>query len=137
MFLRIEKGSSTPISRQIAEQIASLIASDGLPPGKCLPSVRDLARQLAVNPNTVLRVYERLAREGLVELRQGQGTFVAHQGSRRAAEGHRARLLEELRGLVRQAAALGMDRPQIHALLEEALDQVAASSPLPAPEPTS
>jgi GntR family transcriptional regulator len=49
MFLRIEKGSAVPISRQIADQIASLCASGGVTPGQRLPSVRELARDLAVN----------------------------------------------------------------------------------------
>jgi GntR family transcriptional regulator len=65
MFLRIEKGSAVPISRQIAEQIATLCASGSLQPGDRLPSVRELARELAVNQNTILRVYERLVGEGL------------------------------------------------------------------------
>ena len=52
MFLRIEKGSAVPISRQIAEQIATLCASESLRPGDRLPSVRELARELAVNQNT-------------------------------------------------------------------------------------
>ena len=60
MFLRIEKGSAVPISRQIAEQIATLCASGSLTAGERLPSVRELARELAVNQNTILRVYERL-----------------------------------------------------------------------------
>ena len=77
MFLRIEKGSSAPISRQIAHQIASLCAAGSLKPGERLPSVRELARDLGVNQNTILRVYERLSRDGLLEMRQGQGTFVA------------------------------------------------------------
>ena len=64
MFLRIEKGSAVPISRQIAEQIATLCASGTLRPGERLPSVRELARELAVNQNTILRVYERLVRRG-------------------------------------------------------------------------
>ena len=82
MFLRIEKGSAVPISRQIADQIASLCASGGVQPGERLPSVRELARELAVNQNTVLRVYERLCGEGLLEMRHGQGTFVAGRTSK-------------------------------------------------------
>ena len=64
MFLRIEKGAAAPVSRQIAQQIVSLCASGNLTPGARLPSVRELARDLEVNQNTVLRVYERLCRDG-------------------------------------------------------------------------
>src|SRR6266404_2614665 len=76
MFIRIEKGSSIPISRQIAEQVRAQCLSGALPAGEQLPSVRELAQQLAVNVNTVVRVYERLAADQLIEMRHGEGTFV-------------------------------------------------------------
>ena len=56
--------------------------SGGVRPGDRLPSVRELARELAVNQNTVLRVYERLCGEGLLEMRHGQGTFVTGRMSK-------------------------------------------------------
>src|SRR5688572_2630670 len=108
MFLRIEKGSAVPISRQIADQIASLCASGGVQPGERMPSVRELARELAVNQNTVLRVYERLSGEGLLEMRHGQGTFVAGRASKKLQASHRTRLVDELRQIARQAVGLGL-----------------------------
>jgi GntR family transcriptional regulator len=120
MFLRIEKGSSVPISRQIADQIASLCASGGLQSGERLPSVRELARELAVNQNTVLRVYERLSGEGLLEMRHGQGTFVASHASKTRQASHRARLVDELRQIARQAIGLGLSNEELHELLAEA-----------------
>lgn len=128
MLLRIEKGSSVPISRQIAEQVASLCAAGKLKSGDRLPSVRELARELAVNQNTILRVYERLTGDGLLERRHGQGTFVATTASRRAAQGHKHRLVEELRQIARQAIGLGLSADETHALLAEALEQLAAQS---------
>lgn len=76
MYIRIEKGSSVPISRQIADQIRAQCLAGLAQPGSCLPSVRQLAKELVVNVNTVVRVYERLAAEGLVEMKHGDGTFV-------------------------------------------------------------
>ena len=76
MFVHIERGSSVPISRQISEQLRSQCLSGTLSSGEKLPSVRELAQQLAVNVNTVFRIYERLAAEGLIELRHGDGTYV-------------------------------------------------------------
>lgn len=131
MLLRIEKGSSVPVSRQIAEQVAALCAAGKLKPGDRLPSVRELARELAVNQNTVLRVYERLTGEGLLERRHGQGTFVAATASRRAAAAQRTRILDELRQLCRQAVGLGLSRDEVHALVAEALDQLGAESETP------
>lgn len=129
MLLRIEKGSSVPISRQIAEQIASLCAAGKLKPGDRLPSVRELARDLAVNQNTILRVYERLTGEGLLDRRHGQGTFVAETAGRRATAAHRKRLVEELRQVGRQAIGLGLSRDEVHELLATALDQLGAEEP--------
>jgi GntR family transcriptional regulator len=127
MFLRIEKGSAVPISRQIADQIAGLYASGALRPGERLPSVRELARELAVNQNTVLRVYERLCGDGVLEMRHGQGTFVADRPAKRNLAAHRARLVDELRQIARQAVGLGLSSDDLHELLAEAVDGVAAS----------
>ena len=124
MFLRIEKGSAVPISRQIAEQIATLCASGSLELGERLPSVRELARELAVNQNTILRVYERLVGEGLLEMRHGQGTFVAARAKRGQLAVHRERLVDELRQIARQAIGLGLSTDELHELLSEALDGV-------------
>ena len=120
MFLRIEKGSAVPISRQIAEQIATLCASGGVKPGERMPSVRELARELAVNQNTVLRVYERLCGEGLLEMRHGQGTFATGKTSQSRLAAHRARLVDELRQIARQAVGLGLSTDELHELLAEA-----------------
>ncbi len=129
MFLRIEKGSSVPISRQIADQIASLCASGGVEPGERLPSVRELARDLAVNQNTVLRVYERLSGEGLLEMRHGQGTFVSSHASTSRTAMHRARLVDELRQIARQAVGLGLSSDELHELLAEAAEGLQNNEP--------
>jgi GntR family transcriptional regulator len=134
MFLRIEKGSAVPISRQIAEQIATLCASGAVRPGERLPSVRELARELAVNQNTVLRVYERLCGEGLLEMRHGQGTFATGRISKTRMAAHRARLVDELRQIARQAKGLGLSTDELHELLAEAADGVLQNQPLAAIE---
>lgn len=132
MLLRIEKGSAVPISRQIASQIATLCASGALRPGERLPSVRELARELAVNQNTVLRVYERLCGEGLLEMRHGQGTFVATRAKAGQLAIHRERIVDELRQVARQAFGLGLSLDELHELLSEAtngaVQHVAAGS---------
>jgi GntR family transcriptional regulator len=124
MFLRIEKGSAVPISRQIAQQIGTLCAAGSLSPGDRLPSVRELARDLGVNQNTILRVYERLCGDGLLEMRQGQGTFVALTAKKNASPGQRKRLIEELRQLARQGIALGLSTEEFHELVSIALDEL-------------
>jgi DNA-binding transcriptional regulator YhcF (GntR family) len=134
VFLRIEKGSAVPISRQLADQIATLCASGTLQPGERLPSVRELARELAVNQNTVLRVYERLCGEGLLEMRHGQGTFATGRMSKTRMAAHRARLVDELRQIARQATGLGLTTDELHELLAEAANGMATAQPTTAIE---
>ena len=127
MFLHIEKGSSTPISRQIAEQIAALCASGSLRSGDRLPSVRQLAHDLTVNQNTVLRVYERLSADGLVEMRHGEGTFVAGNGSRKRFETQRRQLQSELELIVRRGLMLGISPQELRAICDQAVDAQSQS----------
>jgi GntR family transcriptional regulator len=129
LFLHIERGSSTPISRQIAEQIAALCAAGSLQAGERLPSVRQLAQQLTVNQNTVLRVYERLAGEGLLEMRHGEGTFVAGNATRRRFEKQRRQFIDELELVIRRGVMLGIPEAELRQFCDEAICQVAEDSP--------
>lgn len=123
MLIRVEKGSAVPISRQIADQLRAQCLSGRLAAGMQVPSVRQLARELTVNQNTVLRVYERLASEGLLKMRHGEGTFVSDGVSKALLNGQRDQFFDELRQLVRQGRMLGIDAPGLHALLDDALTQ--------------
>ena len=127
MLLRIEKGSAVPVSRQIEAQIATLCASGRLKTSERLPSVRELARELAVNQNTVLRVYERLVSAGLLEMRHGQGTFVASGATAKSRKAHRIRLVNEFRQLARQGLSLGLSSTELRELLDEAVGQLKES----------
>ncbi|MDA1476113.1 GntR family transcriptional regulator [Bacillus changyiensis] len=71
--------SSKPIYRQIAEQLFKKIVRLEMKPGEKLPSVRDLAVETKVNPNTIQRTYAEMERMGIVEMRRGQGTFVVEK----------------------------------------------------------
>lgn len=121
MFIRIERGASAPISRQIAEQIRAQCVAGVLRPGQCLPSVRQLARELAVNVNTVVRVYERLSAEGLIEMRHGEGTFVSlpSKVTRAASElkQHREQYAREFEAVVRRGLLLGLTTPELRRML--------------------
>jgi GntR family transcriptional regulator len=119
MFIRIETSSGVPITRQIADQIRTHSASGALAPGDRLPSVRQLARELLVNQNTILRVYERLTAEGLLERRQGDGTYVADSLPRGRAKAQRELLVQEVDRLVHRALDLGVAADEIHTLLDE------------------
>ena len=76
----INPQSPVPVYRQIADYIRRAVAAGVYRPGEAIPSVRALALDLTVNPNTVQRAFEELEREGLVEVRKGLGMFVAKNG---------------------------------------------------------
>jgi GntR family transcriptional regulator len=125
VFFRIESSSGVPITRQIADQIRSHSASGALAPGDRLPSVRQLAKELAVNQNTILRVYERLTAEGLLERRQGDGTYVADSLPRGRVKAQRELLEQEIDRLANRAADLGVDADEVHELLAESFARIA------------
>ena len=124
MFIRVESTSGVPITKQIAEQIRMRCASGALAPGDRLPSVRQLAQELAVNQNTILRVYERLTAEGLLERRHGDGTYVAERLPTGQLKAQRELLKNEVARLVRRASALGVEADELHDLIDQALRDV-------------
>ena len=104
----VDSTNPTPIYAQLDRSIRAAIATGELGPGAQLPTVRQLAVDLAVNANTVARVYAQLERDGMLETRRGVGTFVRESPSPQAARAHRERELRELiRRFVGDAALLG------------------------------
>jgi GntR family transcriptional regulator len=121
MLNSINPKSGIPIHRQIADQIRRGVAAGLLAPGDQLPSVRALAEQLLINPNTAARVYRDLERDGLLETRRGQGTFIAQNASA-LAESERKRLISErLEGAAEEARAYGFSEEEVVRLLREIL----------------
>jgi DNA-binding transcriptional regulator YhcF (GntR family) len=103
--LQVDAHSAIPIRRQLAEQLKRVIEAGGVPQNEALPSIRELAGFLGINPNTVARVIEDLKRSGYVEARRGMGVFVAPGLPARAASIRREGFLKDV---VIRAAALGM-----------------------------
>lgn len=123
MFVHVERGSSVPVSRQIAEQVRSQCLSGRLKSGDKLPSVRELAQELAVNVNTVFRVYERLAAEGLIELRHGDGTYVCPRPaqSQQQLKAQIEKFQREFEALVQQGILLGFSAAELRTRLAAAI----------------
>lgn len=119
MRIHVETSSGMPITRQIAAQIRAQCASGTLQPGQRLPSVRALAAELAVNQNTILRVYERLTAEGLLERRHGDGTFVADRVPTGQMKAQRQLLRQEIARVAELARTLGVGAEELHHLLDE------------------
>jgi GntR family transcriptional regulator len=121
--IRVETSSGMPITRQIAAQIRAQCASGMLRPGERLPSVRALAAELAVNQNTILRVYERLTAEGLLQRRHGDGTFVANRVPTGQMRAQRELLRQQIARAAELAKTLGVDPEELHQLLQDTLEQ--------------
>ena len=108
MFDSIDPKSAVPIYRQITDQVRWRVAAGVFAPGDKLPSVRDLATQLLVNPNTIAKVYRDLERDGLLETRRGDGTYIS-AGASALAESERSRIVEDrLRSIARDIRAFGL-----------------------------
>lgn len=121
MWLHIDPASGTPIYRQIVEQVRQSVASGVLRAGDRLPSVRDLAIELAVNPNTVAKAYQELERDGVIDTPRGRGSFVADR-QQALAEAERLRLFGEAADrLVAEAYRLRIDPARVLAVLAEKL----------------
>jgi GntR family transcriptional regulator len=93
--IQIDHKSGVPFYRQIIDQVKSVIAAELVEPGDRLPTVRQLAVDLSINPNTVSRAYTELELTGLVETQMGSGTFISHKEVT-PDEMERRRMLDQL-----------------------------------------
>lgn len=113
MFDAIDPRSPTPLYEQIAARVRVAVAAGDLEPGDALPSVRALARDLRVNPATVVQAYRDLAADGFVEMRHGQGTFIQEVSPYLRDEERAARAQAMVRKLLEDAARLGIGIEEI------------------------
>lgn len=128
MLFAVEPSSPVPIYLQIVNQVRAAVAGGDLRPGDALPSVRQLALDLRVNPNTVAQAYRELDREGITYGQRGQGTFVAEMDAARRAE-ERVRTANALIArMLEEAFRLGFTAAEIGELLEEHLRSLHAGS---------
>jgi len=119
---RIERRSGVPTYLQIVQQAKQALRVGALRPGDRLPTAKSVVEQTAVNPNTVLKAYRELEREGLVEPRPGLGTFVLRSLARPESEVD-ARLRADLEDWVRRASAAGLTGDDLDALIADVRDQ--------------
>ncbi|TWT93860.1 GntR family transcriptional regulator [Stieleria varia] len=111
--IQVITGSKVPIYRQVVDQIRSAIGSGAVAIGQPLPSVRSLAGELVVNPNTIAKAYAALVADGVVESQQGRGYFVA-QRREIYTKAERTRRLDEAVGpMVAEALSLGFSEQEI------------------------
>ena len=125
--LRIDPSAATPIWSQIEDGVRRLVASGALKPGAPVPSVRDLAKDLRINPATVAKAYQRLTDGGVLTVRRGDGTYVA-DAPPAMSKAERARILKEAAGRFADlASTLGVAREEAEDALRAAWKKGANS----------
>jgi GntR family transcriptional regulator len=125
LMIQIATGDARSISKQIVDGVRMKIAMAELQPGAQLPSVRGLAQQLTINPNTVAKAYAELTSEGWLESRQGLGLFVATPRQRLSEAERERRMDEAVQGFVHEIIALDYPAQRAIARLEEELRAIA------------
>ena len=119
MLFHIDYNSSQPIYQQVIEQIKLSLVNGGLNPGDQLPSIRELAKTLRINPTTAARIYNELAHEGVLILRQGQGAFVAPKVVSVATEEIHRIVAAHARKMLVEGLRLGLTRDEIDIIIDQ------------------
>lgn len=119
MAFHVSTSSRLPIYQQLVQQIREAIARGELQPEQPLPSVRQLSRDLVINPNTVARAYTELERDGLVITRPGRGNYVAQPRQELTKAARERRLTEQLDAWLTEAVHLGFSAQQVLQLVRE------------------
>ncbi len=120
-MISVNPGSFVPLYEQVKKEVRRLIALGALKPGEALPSIRELAGDLVINPNTVARAYRELEQEGLVDTHKGRGCFVAGRKPSLVSKGKEAYLEQVFDQAIEEARRFDLDRSEIIELLERRL----------------
>lgn len=121
MWLDIDPRSSTPIYAQLVQGVKEAVARGLLQPGDRMPTVRELASQLMINPNTIAKAYQRLEQEGIIETMRSRGTFVAAASVHLNAEQGRKRIAELIQAMLVEAYHLGISNEEMQRLFMDNL----------------
>lgn len=135
LHLQLDSRSGVPVYRQMMDQMKYYVVGGTLRPGDQLPSIRELAGALAVNPTTVVKAYTELEREGVIEMRHGKGAFVASRAQALSVAEQESTLRRTARQLALEAAQLGVPAPRVVQLVREELGQIASAESASEPEP--
>lgn len=120
-MIRVDATSFVPIYEQIKQGIVRLVATGRLKVGEPLPSIRDLAAEIIVNPNTVARAYRELEQDGVVLTQKGKGSFVADRARPDVDRDIKVHLGQSLDEAIAEARRYGLDSGAIRELFEDRL----------------
>ncbi len=121
MFDHIDPRSPTPLYAQIAGRLKVAVSAGELRPGESLPSVRQLAARLRLNPATIAQAYRELESEGFVEMRQGSGTFIKDVATERRAQERGDQAVRLVRAMLAEAAKLGIQKDDLRRAMDREL----------------
>jgi GntR family transcriptional regulator len=119
LHIAISKENPDPMHKQVTDQMRDAIAKGTLPPGARLPSIREMARELAVSPITIKRAYGDLEREGYLITRAGLGSFVAGIDRDRLRAAKVGEIREEIARIAKSAGAYGIPIAEIRRIVDE------------------
>jgi GntR family transcriptional regulator len=122
--INVTTGSGTPIYRQIIDQVRLGVATGTLRPGQAMPSVRSLAERLVVNPNTVVKAYAELVRDGVLEAQQGLGFFVDEKRTIYSEAERLRRLRLAVDDFIHEAVFLDFSAEEIRQVVDEKLTEL-------------
>ena len=114
-MISIDYQSKLPLYEQIVQRFQTLILSGALPPGSQMPSVRSLAMELSINPNTIQKAYSTLEQEGYIYSVKGKGNFAAESAG--LAEQKKKTLMEQFRRLVAYGRELGITEQEYNEII--------------------
>ncbi len=121
LHFELDSSSGVPAYRQITDQVSYYVVSGALEHGARLPSIRELARYLRVNPTTIVKAYGELAHAGVIEQRQGSGAFVCGRPAALSKRDRRRKLRESARRLIVEAGQMGASADEVLEVVEAEL----------------
>jgi GntR family transcriptional regulator len=127
MLIRVNPSSGVPLYLQLMDQVKHAIETGAVKAGDQLPTIRKLAENLVMNPNTVVRAYRELQHEGIIELKHGSGAFVSESITGRTRVTRKAQAI--VQSALERLAELGLTEEEIRRLFENDLAQVRAERP--------
>jgi GntR family transcriptional regulator len=129
LSISIVPGSPIPVYRQIVDQVCAAVIGGDLTEDEALPPMRQLAEELMVNTNTVVRAYGELAREGIVESRGTRGVYVLAPRQRYKQAERRRRIQPTLKAFISEALLLGFSSEEIIEQVEEEIEELSPRKP--------
>lgn len=137
LHFQIDPHSGVPVYRQMMDQVKYYVASATLHPGDQLPSIRELAQRLTVNPTTVVKAYSELEHEEVIEMRHGKGAFITERATRLSDREREKALRRLARQLAVEARQMGASSEVVLRVLNEEYNELSGRNLGTAPQKDS